>query len=177
MSFVDRLKALFGTKAPPARAPLPHSVASESHTEKITAPRTIRDKDERKRATTQEDARIESEARALFDAGDRAGGIAFLSKHAVLFSRHEATSLPCLCARCLRPDLDKAEAAGVAYIRDFVVARHRAFFYWSLAELAADARQVRASMRSEVRVRLRARATKSDKPRPGMNPFTGKRVR
>jgi hypothetical protein len=39
-------------------------------------------------------------------------------------------------------------------------------------ELAEDAKQVRASMRAELRHRLRALATKEDEPRQGINPFT-----
>jgi hypothetical protein len=65
-----------------------------------------------------------------------------------------------------------AEAEGVAYVRDFVVTRYRALFYWTPSELRSDAGQVRASMRSALRQRLRVLATKEDQPRQTINPFT-----
>lgn len=90
----------------------------------------------------------------------------------ILFARHDdTTSLPCLCAKCLRPEVSAAEAHGVAFVRDFVVTEFRALFYWTPAELAGDALQVRASMRSELRERLRVLA-RNEEPRQAVNPFT-----
>jgi hypothetical protein len=124
-----------------------------------------------------EDARLEAEARTHARCGDHGAALASLRRQVVLLARHEATTLPCLCERCLDPALETTEAAGVAWVRDFVVARHRALFYWMPAELAGRTRQVRASMRAEIRDRLRTRSGAvpvRDKQRM-LDPFAGKR--
>jgi hypothetical protein len=110
----------------------------------------------------------------LFDEDRPADAIALLSERGILFARHEVTALPCLCRRCLRPELRTAESSGVAYVRDFVVTRHRVLFYWTPTELTADAKHVRASLRAELRQRLRVLASKEEDqvPRAGVNPFT-----
>lgn len=131
-------------------------------------------KSPKKNWTAKDDLRVESEARALFDRGDAAGAIAYLGDHAILFARHEVTSLPCLCARCLRPEPSAITAEGVPYLRDFVIKSYRALFYWAPAELSGNAGQMRASMRSALRERLRALAAKEEEPRQVVNPFTKK---
>jgi hypothetical protein len=158
VSIFDKLKSLLGGR-PPANA---------------NAQSPEPEREEPARGTTaQEDARTEAEARSLFDAGEAAEAIALLSRKAILFARHEpGSALPCLCRRCLVPDVRRAESGGVAYDRDFVVSWHRALFYWAPSELAASARQLRASMRAALRQRLRLRTRKSDEPRQGINPFT-----
>jgi hypothetical protein len=185
MSLFDKIKAWFGAKPaandttteseqPDDGGPKqPKTPAAEADTPRESASVEADDEPREKgQSTPKEDARLEAEGRALFDAGDPAAAISFLSKHGILFARHEPTTLPCLCKRCLRPDVSTAESGRVRYVRDFVVTKHRVFFYWTPAELGDDAKQVRASMRSELRHRLRVLATKEEETRQGMNPFT-----
>jgi hypothetical protein len=124
------------------------------------------------RWTAEDDARLEAEARALIAAGDAAGALARLGQRGLMLARHEVGSLPCLCRRCATPEGRSAEHAGVAFVRDFVVARRRVLLYWAPAELSGDAKQVRASMRAAIVDRLRAPAVHATEPRPGINPFT-----
>ncbi len=126
----------------------------------------------RRRRASAEDARLEAEARKLHDAGDRTGALSLLEAGGALFARHEPTALPCLCEQCLQPDLSEAESQGVAYVRDFVVTERRVLFYWMPAELAGNAKQVRASMRAELRARGAALRLWQTEPRKGVNPFT-----
>lgn len=193
MSLFDKIKGWFGTNAPANDAAKPNVEAKDdTEPEHVPAPRASEapskaprssetpyrsaqpagssEPKPKRRTTPKEDARLEAEARTLFAGGDSSGGLSLLGKGGILFARREATTLPCLCKRCLLPDLDTAESAGVSYVRDFVVTRHHVFFYWMPAELSGDAKQVRASMRSEVRHRLRVRAAKADEPRQGVNP-------
>lgn len=179
MSIFDKIKAWLGVPrpepsaseaaTPPAPGPIAPTpvVHSPPQPAPPEPPAAVR-----RRTSPREDARIEGEARALFDAGRPAEGIALLNERTIVFARHEVTSLPCLCRACLRPDASDAEHEGIAFVRDFVVTRHRAFFYWMPAELAADVKQVRASMRAAVRERLRVRASKEDHARVVINPFT-----
>lgn len=189
MSIFDRLKALLGMTRPDAEevdaaaepatpeepsreeTPIPAAAASSTPPEPEAAEEGSTP---RKAARAEEDRRIESAARALFAKEDAAAAIAFLREHAVMFARHEPapTSLPCLCVRCLDAGRGEASSGGVDYVRDFVVTQHRVLFYWSPKELVGDARQLRASMRSELRRQLRVRATKEDEPRETINPFT-----
>jgi hypothetical protein len=165
------------SSAPPAPQSDRTSTASgEASAETSPAPSSPGEAIPRKRWTAKDDARVESEARDLFERGDGAGGIEHLAKSAILFARHETTTLPCLCAKCLRPGETTAEAEGVPYVRDFVVTRYRVLFYWTPSELAGDAGQLRASMRSALRQRLRVLATKEDLPRQGINPFTNEPI-
>ena len=144
----------------------------EDSDEESPAPSSASDPSPRIRWTAKDDARVESEARELYKRGDADGAIKHLAETAILFARHEATSLPCLCVRCLRPELSTAEAEGVALVRDFVVTQYRVLFYWTPAELAGDAGQMRASMRSALRQQLRTRATEEHQPQQAINPFT-----
>ena len=122
------------------------------------------------------DTEIEREARALFAAGDPAGAIALLRNAAVLFAAHQDSDLPCLCAGCLEPELAGAEHDGIRYVREFTIASHRVLFFWMPEELAANAKQVRKSLRAELRCQLDRRARQVDKPRTGINPFTKERI-
>jgi hypothetical protein len=57
--------------------------------------------------------------------------------------------LPCLCRRCLQPELVQAEADGLSFVRRFVVGNKRVLWYWAPAEIADDpglARSVRARL-------------------------------
>jgi hypothetical protein len=190
MSIFDKLKGLFGGKPPEKPAnddgdavPAPEESAGEEDGDAGAPSRAREVEDEadddapRRRTTPAEDRRIEGEARALFDGGDAKGGIALLDAQAILFARHErpeggGEQLPCLCRKCLVPEKDGAEAQGVAYVRDFVVARHRALFYWMPKDLVDDAKRVRSSMRASIRHRLSPHG-KDPKVVERRNPFTG----
>lgn len=129
------------------------------------------------KTTPEQDARIESEARALFDRGEGEEAISRLRNRVIVFNRHQPTTLPCLCKACLVPELRRCEGLGVKYVRDFVVARHHALFYWMPEELQDAAKQVRSSMRAELRAALkrpkRVRPSViAAPPRQGINPFT-----
>jgi hypothetical protein len=175
MSFFDKLKELLvgapaNANAPPAQEeepagrPAPHVPVAAAETATTPGPRRGRPAPSGPR-----DAQLEERVRALF-VRDPAAALALLQKEAVLLACHEQTTLPCLCARCIEPERASAESSGVTYVRDFVVIWGRALFYWTPAELAGRARQVRTSMRAAVRHRLR------NPPEPGprriKNPFT-----
>ncbi|WP_146157698.1 hypothetical protein [Enhygromyxa salina] len=51
---------------------------------------------------------------------------------------HDGPTLPCLCRRCLQPDLGHAHARDMDFARRFVVARGRVLYYWAPLELADD---------------------------------------
>jgi len=94
-----------------------------------------------------------------------------------LFAKHQPSSLPCLCQRCLQPGQRSAESGGVEYDLDFVVSWRRTLFYWAPRELSRDQTQLRASMRSELRQRVRTlqreRHRGKAEAKPRINPFTG----
>jgi hypothetical protein len=124
----------------------------------------------RHRAGRANDAEAEDQARAQIDT-DLNAALARLRQHGPLLAKHEETSLPCLCRRCLHPENASADAEGTRYVRDFVVAHGRTLFYWMPEELLPEAKQVRASMRSAVRDRL-----SHTKRGVKINPFTGERL-
>jgi hypothetical protein len=166
VSFFEKLKKLLGGKqtAPASNDPQPSGKGSEpGEPPRPRAPQ--------RRTKPQEDARLEAEARELFDAGDPAGAVALLAK-LILFSAHQSEGLPCLCRDCLRPELREVDVAGERYVRDFVVAKHRVLFYWAPAELARSVKQLRASMRAALRERVRALAHEEHLRREGINPFS-----
>jgi hypothetical protein len=183
MPFFDKIKSWFAKRpananaepAPPA-APTPKATpyrgtVTAAPTEAPTAGAARLARAERARLSAERARRLEEEARSCFDSGDPAKGIELLQE-SVLLARHEQTSLPCLCRKCLLPDLQVAESGGVTYVRDFVVAWNRVLFYWMPEELSPNARQVRASMRAALRRRLFVRARRADEVRQGINPFT-----
>jgi hypothetical protein len=127
----------------------------------------------RQRWTIADDELLDQEARDLVDQGKSADAVARLSETGVFFARHDtAGSLPCLCRRCLRATSTTAESKGIAFVRDFVVVRRRVLFYWMPEELARDAAKVRASMRTTIRVQLRASHLAKRRRKPVINPFT-----
>ena len=198
MSILDKLKALLG--ATPTRR---DDAAGDESAPEVDQPREKREnatpyRDGEVQASSgpslDGDPRLERDAHALMQRGDKAEAIALLKARVVLLARHDPSgTLPCLCKRCLVPVADTAESGGVRYTRDFVVAWHRALFYWVPAELAKDAKRVRKSMRSELRHHLRygrslvtrdvfnpfTKQKETVTPRqlrPPVNPFTGKRI-
>jgi len=138
---------------------------------RMAQPRSERS--EKKRTSRAESAQLETEGRALFDAGDAAAAIELLRNRSVLLAKHAPGALPCLCARCLVPELDSARSGETEYQRDFVVSSSRTLFYWAPAELLANRRQLRASMRATLRLRLDESRRQAGVAREGINPFTG----
>jgi len=183
MSIFDKLKGWLGGKAPPEPEPEPEPVvpaapeaapAAEAAPPEEPAPEDeeTEEADPAPRWTAADDAQLDSEARALFADGDASRALELLGERGLLFACHEARALPCLCRKCATPEGDVAEHAGIAFVRDFVVKRRRVLFYWMPAELAGDAKQVRASMRAAVEDQLRPPPVHSTEPRQGINPFT-----
>ena len=165
----DWLKRLLGGRLAPAPEAEPDrdSTAQASDDDGSDGPSEAQTNATRDRA-------LEAEARALFDAGVPGTGITLLATRAIMFAKHVQEGLPCLCQRCLNPALDRAEFGGIEFARDFVVCEHRVLFYWMPAELLADAKRVRSSMRGRVKQRLHARRLRVKKSGRGINPFTGK---
>ena len=67
--------------------------------------------------------------------------------------------LPCLCKGCLPRAASTAEAAGMQFERTFAVAGTRVLHFWTLTELAAERRHVRASVAEALAARLTRRRT------------------
>jgi hypothetical protein len=132
MSFFDKIARWFGwvpdaPPEPPAEGPRPRKrkrvarpaepaepeqlEASESEAPDSDPSEDHPDADEahaerRPPATAAEDARVEAGARARLDRGDFDGALKWLDDEGgVLLAGHETPSLPCLCVRCLRPDV------------------------------------------------------------------------
>ena len=170
MSVLKKLMAwLRGGVQPPAEGTEGVETEPDAH----DAPHHASER-ERRRTTRAEDARIEAEARALYEK-DPERGIAFLDAHAILFARHERTALPCLCRSCLDPAAGCASSGGIDYVRDFVVGRHRALFFWMPEDLRGEAKKVRASVRAAVRAKLERPQDASPvatEPRVVIDPFT-----
>lgn len=72
-------------------------------------------------------------------------------------SAHDGPTLPCLCRRCLDPEVVEAEAEGVRFVRQFVVAGGRVLYYWAPIEVAAS-----PGLQRSVRARLANRLLRRD---------------
>lgn len=192
MAFFEKLKAWFAgsphpralepkepapATKPPKSAELAPAIICKA--EPTPAAATVREPRQERatRTTPKEDARIEAEARTLFESGNASALLEFLGERSLLFAKHQTSTLPCLCQRCLQPDQRHAESGGVEYELDFVVSWRRALFYWAPRELSRDQTQLRASMRSELRQRLRTLQRERNRGQveagPRINPFTG----
>jgi hypothetical protein len=88
-------------------------------------------------------------AEALEGAGRHREAAQLLAVELVNLNAHDGPTLPCLCRRCLEPELVRAEADGLEFVRRFVVGNGRVLWYWAPAEIADDpglARSVRARL-------------------------------
>lgn len=88
-------------------------------------------------------------AEALTAAGRHGEAVELLAAALVNLNAHDGPTLPCLCRRCLQPELVRAEADGLEFVRRFVVGDGRVLWYWAPAEIADDpglARSVRARL-------------------------------
>lgn len=81
--------------------------------------------------------RVEA-ARSLTKLGRHREAVALLRDHFINLTAHDGPTLPCLCRRCLTPELATAHAQGMDFARCFVVARGRVLYYWAPHELADD---------------------------------------
>jgi hypothetical protein len=113
-----------------------------------------------------DEALRERAARRLLEEGAWDEAMKVLAKTARL-NAHDPTGLPCLCRACLAPSPAEVDAGGVVFGRDFVIANHRALFFWAPRELFADARALRSSVRGSLTARLASlekRRKKQERP-------------
>jgi hypothetical protein len=106
-----------------------------------------------------EDASLRDQAaRALYAVGRRREAVALLQAGFVHLNAHDTGSLPCLCKRCLDPEVDRAVVSGTEFLRDHALAQGRVLFYWMPASLAGAVSEVRRGVAARLRSRLPARA-------------------
>lgn len=98
-------------------------------------------------------------ARALYAAGRKREAVALLQAGFVHLNAHETGSLPCLCKRCLDPEVDRAAVSGTEFVRDHALAQGRVLFYWMPASLAGSGAEVRRGVAARLRSRLPARVS------------------
>lgn len=92
-------------------------------------------------------------ALALSELGRHADAARVLGERLRNLTAHDGPTLPCLCRRCLVPELVSAEAEGMAFRRRFAVAQGRVLWYWVPLEFADDeslARSVTARLQSRL---------------------------
>lgn len=92
-------------------------------------------------------------AEALSAAGRHREAAELLAAGLVNLTAHDGPTLPCLCRRCLQPELAAAQADGLAFVRRFVVGNKRVLWYWAPVEIANDPGLAR-SVRSRLVARL-----------------------
>lgn len=93
-------------------------------------------------------------AEALAARGKPDDAAAVLSRFVNLAGHDDDTGLPCLCKKCLAKAGTTAEAGGMKFERSFVVHGDRVLHFWTLAELADQRAQVRASVADALAKRL-----------------------
>ncbi|MFV8756659.1 hypothetical protein ACNOYE_39450 [Nannocystaceae bacterium ST9] len=91
-------------------------------------------------------------AGALTELGRHADAAGVLGSGLKNLTAHDGPTLPCLCRRCLQPELVVAQADGMQFRRRFAVARGRVLWYWVPLEFADD-----ESLARSVTARLDAR--------------------
>jgi hypothetical protein len=92
-------------------------------------------------------------AEAHSAAGRDREAVELLAAGLVNLTAHDGPTLPCLCRRCLQPELVRAHADGLEFVRRFVVGNGRVLWYWAPAEIADDPGLAR-SVRSRLVARL-----------------------
>ncbi len=75
----------------------------------------------------------------------------------VLIRHDDRSPLPCLCARCLKPDQTTAEVDGMVFHRQRAERSGRVVYYWLPATLLKDEKQIRHDVETNLNERLRAR--------------------
>ncbi len=99
----------------------------------------------------------EQAATALLDVGRGHEATALLQAGFVHLNAHDQGKLPCLCKRCLDPEVDHAVVSGREFARDHAVARGRVLFYWLPASLAGSRAEVRRNVAARMRKQLSPR--------------------
>jgi hypothetical protein len=96
----------------------------------------------------------ERAARALQREGRDAEVAKLLTGKLRNLTGHEPPPLPCLCRKCLKPELTTTEALGFTFDREFAVAEGRVLFYWVPRDLRQRRKAVRASVQTVLGDRL-----------------------
>lgn len=97
-------------------------------------------------------------AQSLTKLGRHREAVELLRERFINLTAHDGPTLPCLCRRCLQPELVHAHAHAqdmqdMDFARRFVVARGRVLYYWAPTELADDpglARSISARLESRL---------------------------
>lgn len=108
--------------------------------------------------TPTDDALRLRAARALQREGRGAEAVGVLLAGHWNVTRHGKAAdspAPCLCKRCLRPEVDSVEMGGMPLVRDFTVAYGRVLFFWVPASLAGQADAVRDAVTDAMLGRLK----------------------
>ncbi len=114
-----------------------------------------------KLAAHPEDAELRGRAAEALDAGGRRDeATAILAALVNITGHDDDAGLPCLCKVCLPQAGVTANAGEMQFQRSFAVAGTRVLYFWSLAELERDRRDVRASVADALVRRLAARKHK-----------------
>ena len=107
-------------------------------------------------ADTPDDAALrEQAARQLLAEKRPVEATAVLQDRLIHVNAHETGTLPCLCKRCMEPEMLTTSALESRFTRDFTVAEGRVLFFWLPDDLAGQARRVRRSVHVGLRHRLR----------------------
>ncbi|WP_052556106.1 hypothetical protein [Enhygromyxa salina] len=90
-------------------------------------------------AASPDDAALRARAaQSLTKLGRHREAVELLRDRFVNLTAHDGPTLPCLCRRCLKPDLGETHAQDMDFARCFVVAHGRVLYYWAPSELADD---------------------------------------
>jgi hypothetical protein len=92
--------------------------------------------------------------RAAVAAGAELDVRALLGGELIHLNAHEPDVVPCLCRRCIDPDLDRVEAEGQSYVREAAVAKGRVLFFWMPESLEKDRKQVRRAVEARLHAKL-----------------------
>lgn len=110
-------------------------------------------------AQPQDESLRDQAARGLYTAGRRREAVALLQAGFVHLNAHDTGSLPCLCKRCLDPEVDRVAVSGTEFVRDHALAQGRILFYWMPASLAGSEAEVRRNVVARLRSRLGTRVS------------------
>jgi hypothetical protein len=80
---------------------------------------------------------------------------ALLSGQWIHLNAHEPDVVPCLCRACIQPDVERVEAEGETYLREWAVAKGRVLFFWMPEALAKDKKSVRRAVEARMHAKLR----------------------
>ena len=72
---------------------------------------------------------------------------ALLSGQWIHLNAHEPDVVPCLCRACIQPDVERVEAEGETYLREWAVAKGRVLFFWMPEALVKDKMESAATLK------------------------------